>query len=529
MEVLTRTGPKDLVLPRFGTPRNPDRPTRGHEVDDVAHRLGLPMMPHLRHMADVLYEYDPDTSRQLYETGDIFVMRQVGKTMGFMTPAMVHRCTRVPSRLGKQRVLVIIKDRQTTREKLEKDIIPLLDEAADSFRRITNRTGRPGRSRREWRSTLNNGHEGLQFGQSNHIVISPPTKKVGHSQTLDLVCFDEIRFAVDDRVEQGVDPTMITRPDRMLLRASTAGDEESFYMWPLVLAGRQRCESGEHGIAAYFEYSIPDDADLHDPEVWYEYHPAVGRTISIDDILNKLQLAEDSPDPSKLDIFRQEYANQWVRHPVLGEDEYQAVLTAEAWEHKQVMVSANTEFVGTAVLGVDVAPKGGSAAIDVVGQIGDGRRIVKVLDVQAGTWWLETALVDLGIAHNATALAFDATGPAKAMIGAFARAAGSIAKATGRPCELEKLGVGDFKAASQAMVSGITEHQYGHVNQEWLNNALGGATKSHQDGAWSWVARSEYDDITALRAATAAFWAYELNPAPPPRRSAYEDNEFMTV
>ena len=526
--LLTKTGPKELVLPRFGTPRNPDLPTRGGEIADVAARLLLPMMPHLRHMADVLGEYDPDNDgHQVYETGDMFVNRQVGKTMGFLTPYMVHRCTKVPYRLGRQRVMFAMHDRQKTRLKLEQDIIPLLDAAAESFVRISNPKGRPGRSRREWKSSLNNGSESLQFGQGNYLVIDTPSKKAGHSQTLDVVCLDEIRFAVDDRVEQGAGPTMITRRDRMLLRASTAGDEESFYMWPLVVAGRKRCELGVHGSSAYFEYSIPDECDLHDPDVWFEYHPAVGRTISIDDILSKLHLAEDHPDESKLDTFRQEYANQWVRHPALSSDPHVRVIDPNVWAVRKV--PASTVFTGPGVLGVDVAPKGAAAAIDVVGQIAGGRRLVRVLDVQDATWWLETAMIEHGIHYRVSAVAYDAGGPAKAMAGAIARAAAEIAKATRQPCEVVKISGSDYKAACQGLVSGFVENMYCHVDQAWLNAAVEGAIPKQLGDGWVWDRRSSFDEITPVPAATAALWAYELNPPPTPRRSAYEDDGLMTV
>lgn len=521
--------PKELVLPRFGTPRNPDLPTRGGQLGQVAERLRLPMMPHLRYMADVQFEYDPATDRQVYNTGDVFVMRQVGKTMGFVTPVLVHRCTMVPHRLGRQRVSFLMHKREKARQKLERDIIPLLRDAGDSFIEIRNPKGKPGRSTKEWKSSLNNGGENIQFGRGNYLQIDTPSKQAAHSDTLDVAAFDEIRFAVDDRVEQGAEPTMITRVDRLFLRSSTAGDELSFYMWPLVVAGRKRCETGDHGKAAYFEYSIPDDADLHDPEVWFEYHPAVGRTIDIADIMALLRAAEDHPDPSKLDTFRQEYANQWVRHPALGVDQADEVLARLAGVWADRAVKASKKFKGPGVLGVDIAPNGESGSIDVVGPIGEGRALVKVLDLQEATWWLESAMIDHGIRHRVTALAYDAGGPAKAMAGAIARAAGAIAKATRRKCDVVKVAGTDYKAACQALVNGFDEGAYWHTDQEWLNTAVEGATRKQSAGGWIWDRRSEFEEITPLPAATVAFRAFEMREPEPVRRSAYEDDDLLVV
>src|SRR5688572_22397182 len=142
---MTTTGRRDLMLPRVGTPRNLDLPTRGSQYTEVCHRLGFNPMPWQQHVADVVMEYDPDDEdRNCYDESDGTVMRQCGKTVGLLFPTMVHRCTMVPHRLGRQRVTFTMQKRDNARRKLERDFAEIL-RATDQFVEIRNPKGRPGR------------------------------------------------------------------------------------------------------------------------------------------------------------------------------------------------------------------------------------------------------------------------------------------------------------------------------------------------------------------------------------------------
>lgn len=510
---LTETGPRQLVLPRWGTPRNPDRDTLGGQVADVAARLGLPPMPHQRHIFDVAFELDPDTGELWYSEADVWVMRQCGKTMGVLFPVMVHRLTMMPHRLGgRQRCSFTMQDRQETRKKLEIDLIPQLDAAPDSFRRITNPKARPGRSTREWKSSLNNGSEHLLFGRGNYLLIETPSERAGHGGTLDVKCADEVRFGVDDRLEASAGPAQITRRSSQLWVASTAGDEKSFYMWPKVLGGRRRIERGDTETrVCSFEWSIPEDADLHDPDVWWEHHPAVGHTITVADILAELRKAEDSPDESKIDTFRQEYANQWVRTPQIGDIGRELVIPSDVWSSR-----ADWErFDGPWAFGVDVSPDGRSASIASAGRNPSGRLQVEVIDLQAGVFWLEDRLAGLVAEHQPIAVAYDAGGPANALAGQIARAAGTtpIVRLTGR----------EYTAACEAFRVGMVEGRYCHLGQAWLDSAHGGATRKARGDGWLWDRQTALSDISPIVAATVAARAFEtqLPPERPPEFFVY--------
>lgn len=519
---------RGLVVPRWGTRRrtrdewldaggdpkqapksDPWWPSLGHQPGIVARRLQLPPMPHQQHVFDVAFELDPAAPGDLwYSESDVWVMRQCGKTMGILFPVIVHRCTMMPRRMGgRQRASFTMQDRQETRKKLEIDLIPQLEEASESFRRITNPKGRPGRSTAEWKSSLNNGSEHLLFGKGNYMLIETPSLKAGHGGTIDLKAADEVRFGVDDRLEASAGPAQITRRSSQLWVASTAGDEKSYYMWPKVVACRNRIERGDTETrVCSFEWSIPEGADLHDPEVWWEHHPAVGHTIAMDDIMSELRKAEDSPDESKVDTFRQEYANQWVRHPVIGEVQREQVMDPEVWA--SMTVPGVAVFPRPCTLGVAVSDDGRTASIAIAWWDDEGRGVVKILDNRPGTFWLERELAVYRTDHQPEVFTFDAGGPTNAVAGAITRAAATTT--------VDPIAGRAYTSACSGFVTGFVEARYRHMNQEWLNLSIEGISKKQRGEAWLWDLQASLADPTPTVAATVALRALEMHQPPAP-------------
>jgi hypothetical protein len=519
-----------LVLPRWGTrrrsrdewiaaggaenvgkPDDPWWPTLGHQPAMVSKRLLLPPMPHQQHVFDVAFELDPEKPEDLWYTeADVWVMRQCGKTMGILFPVIVHRLTMFPRRMGgRQRAAFTMQDRQETRTKLEVDLIPQLVEASDSFRRITNPKGRPGRSTSEWKSSLNNGSEHLLFGQGNYMHIATPTsKKAGHGGTLDLKASDELRFGVDDRGEASSGPSQITRRSRQRWNASTAGDEESFFMWPKVVADRARVERDDRETrVCSFEWALPEGADLHDPDVWYAYHPAVGHTIQVSDIIDELRKAEDSPDESKIDTFRQEYANQWVRTPPIGEVAREIVIASTDWE--QCKAPAGTPISGRVALAVHVSKDGRSAAIAVAGRGPDGVPVVDVLSFDAGTFWLQNRIAE----HR------DTWGPD--VVGFTGKTSRALAPEIGRGAgvvPVDELSGVNYMAGCEGFRLAVAEHRIHHLDQAWLNSSVDGAAKKARGEGWLWDPDTSLTDIAPLEVCTVALRLLET--LPEPERSA---------
>lgn len=503
----TTTGPRSWVPPRFGTPRNPERETLGPQVVEVADRLGKPLMPHQRHVHDVGLEVDPETGRLAYDEVVLSIMRQQGKTWGCYSK-MVWRASVASHRWGPQLITYTAQTRMKARERLEREIADQLrasERESGSFFEVRNAKGRPSRSTKQWRLAMNNGSEHLLFGRGNYLQIDAPVRKSGHGPPLDDGNIDEAWAHLDDTVEQAMRPAQATRDNAQLWVLSAAGDETSFYLWRKVLAGRANVKAARPSRVAYFEWSIPPEADIDDPDVWWEFMPALGRTVRPEFIRAELERARNDPDQGE-DFWRRHYGNQWVRTPVLGDGDRQSPIPLEVWD-AEPLLDARSVITGSMVLAVDVAPDGASASIVVVGRRPDGLPHIEVVVRDVGTHWLEARLTELREDWEPDRVVYDAGGPAAALGPEVHRAAGTV--------EVDRVKGRDYTASCEAFLVAVLGKRVRHLGQEWMSQAIAGAAKKYRGEGWLWDRQTALADITPLVAATVGLRSLEMLPVEP--------------
>jgi phage terminase large subunit-like protein len=374
--------------PRYATPRDESFPTHGPAVAAIAEKLGRPLMPWQRDLANVAYEYDPVTGLYRYNEVDITVPRQSGKTT-LVLAKKVFRCTAAARQLGPQRATYTAQKRLNARRKLERDFAELL-RGSRSFREIQNAKARPQRAT-EWRLSLNNGSEAIQFGTGSFLQIDTPSRTGGHGDTLDDGTIDEAFAHVDDTVEAGMRPAMATRKNSQIWVISTAGDGQSAYLYRKVLAGRVAAESDDHGSVCVVEYSAPDDADPGDPAVWWANMPALGITITEEFIRGEWERAQRKGQEG-VDMFRRAYLNQWPEVPALGEAETAGAFPADTWK---ALADPATERGSGVSFGLATAPDRAWAAIAVAWKRDDGNAHVMLADYRPTTTWVKERAKDL--------------------------------------------------------------------------------------------------------------------------------------
>lgn len=344
----TKTRPGSTrCRPRFATPRDERFPTHGTAVGEIARRLGRPLMPWQQDLVDVAYEYDPASGLLRYDEADIVVHRQAGKTT-ITLAKKIHRLTVMARQLGPQRSTYTAQTRLAARKKLERDFAELL-RASSSFREVTNAKARPSKAT-DWRLSLNNGSEAIQFGRGSFLQIDAPSRTGGHGDTLDDGTIDEAFAHEDDTVEASMRPAMATRRNAQLWVISTAGDGQSKYLWRKVLAGRAAHEAGRHGRVCYVEYSAADDADPGDPATWRGCMPALGITITEDFVRSEWERAQRKGQEG-IDTFCRAYLNQWPEVPVLEEEVAPTAFDVEAWA---ALADPDAPRGGSVVFGVDI-------------------------------------------------------------------------------------------------------------------------------------------------------------------------------
>lgn len=482
-----------ICIPRWGTPRTPDRPTLGHEAAKIAELLGEPLMPWQRYVLDVGLELVPNDRggyRLAYREIIVTIPRQSGKTQLWLTLAC-HRSTPFPNSLrpwsGIQRSAFTMQSGWDAHKKLVNDHGPKV---------IHSQLGAAlDKSRAKDGMTRGVGNAALLFLGGSRIDVVSSSETAGHGLTLDLGGIDEAFADPDDRREQALLPTMATRVSPQLLITSTAGTDASVYLLRKVDVGRSAVENGAREGVAYFEWSAPRDgeefpdghvAQFDDPETWRRCMPALGHTIDVAVIEHALQSSMkpngDAPG------FRRAYLNQWTQSA-------ERVISQKAWtaiESPSAAPSAPLTFA------VDIHPDRTMAAIGVAD--GDGQ--VELLDDEFRgeavdqDSALANRLIDLCRRHDGR-MALDVAGPAGSLLSDLQNAG----------VEVVEMRSAHVTQACGAFYDAVADHRIAVRPNERLTSALSAAGKHPVGDAWRWGRRVQAGDVTPLVAITLAFWA----------------------
>ena len=455
--------------PRYGTPRNSDRPTLGPRVAQVAAALGQQFMPWQRHVADVALEVDPDTGLLAYRRVDLVVPRRSGKTTLDLA-VMVHRARAWAG----QWVVFTSSSRNHARKKLVEEHIPTLDRSV-----LAGYTVR-----------LTNGSESVRWVNGSHHSITSTRETAGHGDDTDLVVVDEAWVHEDHTLEQGLRPTQITRAQPQYWTTSSAGTERSVYLRGKVDAGRTRVAAGTSSSTAFFEWSAPGDVDPGDPKVWRATMPALGHTVAEDVIRDEFE-SMDLPE------FCRAYLCWWPSDMPTGWQ----VIPEDLWAAR---ADLGSQIVGRPAFAVDTNPERTWSSIAVAGltnRSGGGGH-VEVVDHRRGTGWVVSRVRELVERWDPCAVVIDPGGPAASLV-ADLEAAG---------VELTEPTVRDHAAACGAIYDAVCgdEPSLWHMGQTPLNAAVAGAQRRVLGDAWLWARKGPSVDISPLVAVTLAAWGHAV-------------------
>ena len=442
--------------PRFATPRT-DRRTLGGEVARLARVLGVEAMPWQELFWDTALEVEDD-GRLAYREVVLTISGQCGKSTAALM-LLLHRCLRWPGS-------VVAYGAQTgmdARSKLGDSWWPLLEHSPLAelirFRRQA-------------------GHEALLFANGSRLGLVASTEKSGHGGTIDAAVLDESWAHADYRLEQSLRPSMVTVRNAQQIVMSTAGTEaRSPFLWEKTRAGRQAAQAGLTSGLAYLEWSAPEDSDSSDPETWRRAIPAIGYTQSLDTI------GADFAGMPRHE-FERAYLNRWTT--AMGD----AVVSVELWES---LAEPDSPRPAWSVLGVDVGPRGKSAAIVAVGEI-DGCLHGAVLENGPGTDWLPEALRRVCVEFDEPHVLVDGKSVGHLLP--------ELEQASG--FRVVELGASDVVTACAFWLRLVMEGRLKHRGELELKTALdGAATRTLLDG-WAWSRRTSGVDITSLVALTFA-------------------------
>jgi len=434
-------------------------------------------MPWQQLVADVALEIDPATGLLAHREVVLTVPRQSGKTT-LLLSVMVHRARGFGTR---QRILYTAQTRNDARRKWEEEHVRTLERSP---------------LRTLFRVKKSNGSEAIHWDNGSSHGITSSTEKAGHGETLDVGTIDEAFALEDDRLEQALKPTMITRPQPQLWVVSTAGTRKSAYLRGKVDAGRARSELGASSGVAYFEWSAPPESDPGDPATWWSCMPALGHTVTESAIRANFE-------SMSLPEFRRAFLNQW---PDDAPDEW-LVIAKAVWDG---LADPGGQMVRPGMFSADVTPERSHAAIAVAGlRLGGGVQ-VEVIDHRRGTGWVLEAAGTLRERFGPVPWVVDAAGPAGSLVAPLEAAGFEVVKPTAR----------DATHAAQGFYDDCHNGALFHLDDPLLNAALAGAQKRPLGDAWAWARKGLSVDISPLVCASNARWGLVSRPEDKPAAPA---------
>ena len=465
----------DTPEPKHYTRRDLTAPSDGARIAKVGEIMGKPLMPWQRYVVDVATEHNPDGGYR-YEIVLVTVPRQSGKTT-LVGPVQVDRNMMNPG-------IKTFYTAQTGKD------------ARSRFNDLVNLVqGSPFAAVAKVRYSA--GDEGIGFPNGSWLKLFAPVAAALHGETPPLVTLDEI-WHYDEQLgdailEGAIIPAQMTLAGRrQVWLISTAGTAASTFMRKWVERGRK----GQPGLA-YFEWSLADDADPYDPDAIAAFHPAVGHTVSVDELL---ALASSMTHANWLRGF----CNVWT-------EASEALMTTEEWAELEAM-PLEVPARSAVTISYDVAPDNESASVMASWRDIDGSPVIRTLHTAPGIVWLEPFVKQLAADWKPAHLAADDGGPTRRITDSLERAGLVIDKVSGR----------DYATACDAFLTyAMDEKTLKHDGSRTLSSAMAHLAVVDR-GDSRYISRSRSTGpVAGIIAGVVGLWIADHADAPMPRPFIY--------
>jgi len=474
----------DFAPPRFGTERNPQRETRGARPAKIGQALGQPHMPWQRYVDDIVCEVDPATGFPWYRTVIMVVTRQEGKTTIVRDNAITGAMQR-----SDEFVVYTAQSRLKALERLELNFYNPLRRHLPSLLEPRRNKSMPG-----WVGKT--GSEHISLINDSRIAIDAVKDDSGHGSTIGRAFIDEAFVHRDGTIEQGLRPAMLTRADGQMWITSAAGTrDKSLYLWEKLQLGRALVERRDpNSRIAYFEWSVPDDADRADPAVWASALPALGHTITLDTIRAEFEAMANDPDG-----FDRAYLGRWP-----GTKPKDPEIPIAAWRACAMpghLIDDPIDYdAATPVLVIDTSPDREWTSISVTGKSTDplARVCSRLAGYEHGVTWAPAFAEEVRARTGATTVYLAGDG-----------AAASLQRdLEDRGFQVELISSANITIACGAHYDAVLSGDFRHVDEKEINAALAAAVKRTVSDRWRWWRGKSLGDISPLYAVALGYWAF---------------------
>ena len=208
------------------------------------------------------------------------------------------------------------------------------------------------------------GREQIVLKSGARIKFLARTRNGGRGQHGDLLIFDEAQ-ELDANAQASFLPAISASLNPQVIYLGTPPDAESDGS---VFRGiRDKAIAGETKTVAWFEYSVPEIGNVHDPKRWAKTNPALGRRILMTTIESEVEQMDE-------DTFARERLGWWS--PIVNTKIDYAISEAvwDACKSKDVAPDGKTAY------GVKFSPDGSEVALCVAVIPKDGPSRIELID-----------------------------------------------------------------------------------------------------------------------------------------------------
>lgn len=449
------------AVPKFVTPRRPERPTFGPQIAKVARKMGQPLMPWQAEFADVLGEYDPATGNPYYPLVFYTVPRRQGKTL-----LLFSWCLRRMMTGRRQRVAWSAQSRSDARELWLDELYPLLEETL-----MAPAVDHLGKS---------NGGESIKLKNKSIMRLVAPGNKTGHGKLLHASAEDEIFADQDSWRDQAFGPAMLTVDDSQVLKTSTAGTAASTVYNNLRKKGREAAVEDVGEGVCYLEYSADKDWDYLDPNTYWGHMPALGYTTTVAKMKAEIEKMLLDPDEGPDGVCRA-FGN---RTAGMGSG---SEIPEQVWE-RVCGFDVKPDYSAGLFAALAVSQDLSSSSIAVADKLGR----VELVENRGGTAWVVQRANEIS-AKWGVKVVLDGGGPAGALADSLKN--------------VEALGSKDVYRACGAFFLAVTEDEALSVRKDpALDLSVAGMVKKDIGDKFVWSRTASTEDITPLEAASLAWY-----------------------
>ena len=235
--------------------------SRGHEIAELAERIGQPLLPWQRLLLDDMSVVD-ENNMFIKKSSLVLLARQSGKShMMRMRMLAGLFC------FGEENILMMSSQRKMAIRSLE--IMVMIVERNDFLLKQV----KGGKIDTAWRRTT--GNEGLHLENGNRIEVIAANSDSARGLTADVLWIDELR-EVGEAAMDASKSTTLTRPNSQRFYTSNAGSAES----EVLIHMRERSMMKPPRSLGFYEYSAPENCDIWDRKAWAMANPSLGILIS---------------------------------------------------------------------------------------------------------------------------------------------------------------------------------------------------------------------------------------------------------